>query len=101
MADYLLTNDILSIDEKKELFSIRCQVNPLPCNLGEVRLCETGCGHTLTNSHILECIILNEGKTHNYDKLVNGALEEMKELLVIWRKNIEKRENIISTQDSI
>ena len=101
MADYLLSNNQLSVEGQQEIFSIRCQINPLPCNLGEVRLCETGCGNTLTNSHILECLVLNEGKIYYYDKLENGTLEEMKEMLIIWNRNIVKRENIISTQDSM
>ena len=54
--------------------------------------CETMWGEILDNSHIFQCKKLNTNTNNLYiEKTLNGYLNEKKEHLKIWRKNMEKR----------
>ena len=101
MANYLKPNSLLSMEDQKVILSIRCQVNPLPSNMGEVIQCETGCGNILNNTHIMECPILNNRQKYDINNLINGNMCEMKQMLAIWRNNIRKRDKMVASQDSI
>ena len=69
MAEYLLPEANLSIEEQREVFSIRCRSNPLPANRGITEYCTTQCGEILNNSHIFKCNNLNEpGQEFEIDK---------------------------------
>ena len=96
MSEYLLPNSHLSVKDQQQIFRIRSQINPIPANKGGVSLCETGCGELLTNSHIIECLKLNNGNAHKYDTLINGNIIQMKEMLQIWNSNNVKRELMVS-----
>ena len=74
MAHYLYPNDSLSLEDQREIFSIRCEVNFLPGNKGEKINCETKCGEILNNQHIRTCKILNGNEKYEYDKIINGTL---------------------------
>ena len=52
MADYLCPNDKLSVEDQRQIFEIRSQINPLPSNKGEKTYCATRCGEFLEHSHI-------------------------------------------------
>ena len=39
MAEYLLAEANLSIEEQREVFSIRCRTNALPANIGITEYC--------------------------------------------------------------
>ena len=43
MADYLLPEAQLTVREKTDMFSLRCQMNENPCNFGEKIQCQMGC----------------------------------------------------------
>ena len=62
MADYLLPNNLLTVSDQKEIFSLRTRMNDLPNNFGKDERCETECVGKMTNEHILECTILNKGQ---------------------------------------
>ena len=100
MADYLCPNNQLTVDEQVQIFQIRSHTNPLPSNRGQVVPCPTGCGETLNNSHILQCVVLNQEEQASIEKLINGDIYEMKKTLITWNQNIQKIEEITS-QDSI
>ena len=44
MADYLLPEAGISLEDQRELFSIRCRTNPIGANRGKVEYCYTQCG---------------------------------------------------------
>jgi hypothetical protein len=93
MADYLLPEAGFSLEDQKELFSIRCRTNEINANRGILEYCYTKCGEILNNCHIFKCKILNEsesGEEYDMDKILNGFNTEKKLHLNKWRKNIEK-----------
>ena len=49
----------------------------------------------------MECEILNEGVKYDINTLINGNLNQMKEMLVIWRHNNEEREKMVTSPDSV
>ena len=98
MADYLQPGAGLEIDEQREIFSIRTQTNPLGANKGDKEYCEYY-GEVLDNSHIFTCKIINNmGENKNMEKILNGNINEKKEALEIWRKNIQKFKNYLRNQ---
>ncbi len=97
MGDYLCPNNKLSLEDQREIFRIRCEINQLPANKGQQELCVTGCGETLDNTHILQCVILSDRK-YDINSLINGNLEEMAKMLKIWKENTRKLDE---TRDSM
>ena len=66
-------------------------------NQGVIEFCN--CEEILDNPHIFKCKNLNVN-TNNYDikYILNGYIEEQKEHLTIWRRNMKYRSN---TQDPV
>ena len=50
MADYLLPEANISLKDQREIFSIRCRINPFGANRGLIEYCETNCGEILNNA---------------------------------------------------
>ena len=85
MADYLCPNKKLSVQDQHDLFAFRCKMNQLPSNYGNNTLCETNCGAVLTNSHLLNCKVLNEDENHSFNiyEIYNGSLNSKERVLRI------------------
>ena len=67
-------------------------------NWERVEPCETNGGSILDNDHIVTCHISNEGgEKGDMNKILNGRLEEMHNVLPIWRRNLKKKERQIFT----
>ena len=92
MAEYLCPNIQLSVEEKRQIFQIRSQINPLPPKRGKQVFCLTGCGDILDNSHILLCKVLNEGEQGSNNNLINGDINAMKSELFKWNQCMKKME---------
>ena len=101
IADYLLPNKILELEDQREIFRIRSKTNRLPSNWGETILCETACGQNLNNEHILNCPILNGHESENLElnMIYNGNVEEKMKVLNAFRNNMTIRQKYL-TQDS-
>ena len=84
----LCPNNLLSVDDQIQIFQIRSQINPLPSNKGMVVPCPTGCGESMNNSHIFQCVVLNPEKHTSIKKLINGDIYEMKKTRIRWNQNI-------------
>ena len=94
MADYLLPQANLSIEEQREIFSIRCRTNDMKANIGILEYCE--CKEVLNNSHIFKCKNLNTGeKIYDINYIMNGYTKEMKEHLKVWRENMKRRSHTL------
>ena len=99
MEDYLLPQANISIEDQRDIFSIRCRTNPLGANRGILEYCETKCGEVLDNAHIFSCIVLNTNEEkYKFETLLNGCTLEKKKYLKIWRENMKKREKYLGTQ---
>ena len=104
MADYLLPDSPLSVDEKKEMFNIRCEMNEIPSNFGRYTYCEMGCNNAiLDNKHLLKCESLNhKGRNEpntELDLILNGTLSQKIIILRKIQENNEKRKLILSDSD--
>ena len=91
MADYLLPNNILKLEEQREIFEIRARTNSIPSNWGKQTLCETGCSQLLNNDHILTCEILNEKSTTDINYIYNGSIAEKFTTLNTFKRNMRRR----------
>ena len=50
IADYLLPNIKLKLEDQRESFKLSSRINQLPSNWGKTMLCETSWGQTRNNS---------------------------------------------------
>ena len=99
VADYLLPQSNISLEDQREMFSIRCRTNQMGANRGIEEYCETQCGQILNNSHIFECNILNQNrKVLDIKKILNGYISEKKEMLIVWKQNMKRRESFLRIQ---
>ena len=79
MADYLLPEAGISLEDQKELFSIRCRTNPMGTNRGNIEYCFTHCGEILNNSQFFQCNIINKSEEkYHIEKIINGFNSERK-----------------------
>ena len=91
IADYLLPEADMSLEDQQELFSIRCRTNPMGANRGKIEYCFTQCGEILNNSHIFQCKVMNKIEDkYEIEKILNGFNSEMKQHLIKWRENMTK-----------
>ena len=102
MANYLMLNQTLNIEDHIKIFQLRSRKNKLPSNWGETKFCKTGCGFILDIDHILNCLILNENKSEKFDLnlIYNGKIHEKYEIRNIFRRNINRRNKYLP-QDSL
>ena len=78
IADYLLPEAGKSIEDQKELFSIRCRTNPMGANRGKIEYWFTQCEEILINSHIFQCNIINTSEQkYDIEKISNRFNSEM------------------------
>ena len=79
MEDYLLPQANISIQDQRDIFSIRCRTNSLGANRGIIEYCETKCGNILNNAHIFSCPILNsDHEKYEYEAILNGCTMDKK-----------------------
>ena len=99
MADYLLPyNRSISIDQKRQIFSIRNRMINIPANFQKGqgnRKCI--CGENEIMKHIYNCKLLNrkEIRTNEpYENIFNGNIEQQNEVMEIFEENLRKLEKI-------
>ena len=77
MAEYLLPQAGIGLEDQQELFSTRCRTNRIGTNRGKKYFCYTQCGEILNNSHIFQCNVLNRNvEKYDIDKIFNGFNSE-------------------------
>ena len=64
LQDYLRPNSNLNIDEQREIFSFRCEMNLIKSNFSRMKnliqeRCITQCMKQIDNTHMTYCQILN------------------------------------------
>ena len=95
MQDYLLPNELLTLEKQRKLFKFRSRMNFLPSNFPSSNSkleCESPCNKNLTNKHLYECKLLNENDQNeqNYEKIFNGTIDEKNRDLSVLEKKYEK-----------
>ena len=98
MAEYLLSDNELTIEQKRRIFAVRNKMVDIPNHFSSSKnytLCI--CGEKETLSHIYDCEILNETKreTLPYEKIYDGNVFEQTKILYKMEENLEIREEYI------
>ena len=93
MADYLIPECPLSVQDKADMFAFRSEINNLPNNLGKKDLCELSCQELMDNEHLLTCVHLNERRVTNVnlEHIRNGNISEKINVLKILQEKTRKR----------
>ena len=93
MSYYLLPERSLSVSDKIYMFAFWCEMNDLPNNFGKSELCEFSCQDIMNNDHLLSCVHLNQGQTHNLEmnEIRYGNILEKIEVLKKFQNNSEKK----------
>ena len=102
MADYLHpTNEKLSIEENRNLFSIRNRMVHICSNFSKSEVKPTCvCGEIESMKHIYICEILNEKKVQSevYENIYNGNTRKQIEVFRKFDENLNKY-NILKTEN--
>ena len=102
MSEYLQPyNGVLSIDEKRKLFSFRNKMTDIPSNFPKTKTVEKcWCGKNEDMAHIYECKMLNtDEKMIPYQKIYCGTISEQVEVFRRMNKSIENRENKLQQKE--
>ena len=96
MAEYLLPNDNLTIEEQRTIFSIRNRmVNDIPANFSSKKenTAKCTCGESEDMEHVYNCKYLNiEEPAEEYLKIFSGNTREQKTVLQRFEMNLSIRE---------
>ena len=92
MAEYLMpSNDILNIEEKQELFSVRNRMVDIGYNYGKKEKC-VKCNENEDMTHIYNCKYLNMNiKEISFDKIYEGNLFQQIKVFRIFQENMSIR----------
>ena len=95
MQEYLLPNDLLTLETQRKLFKFRTRMNFLPSNFPTTNSklnCEGPCNNEITNEHLYDCNILDENDENelNYRDIFNGTIENKKRVLSVMETKYEK-----------
>ena len=99
MAEYLQPfGNKLTVEEKRELFSIRNRMVDIPDNFprGKTEF-KCICGEQENMSHLYNCELLSEKKEKRleYEKIFNGTINQQIEIFRIIQQNLNQREATI------
>ena len=91
MSQYLLPNDILEIEDQKQIFEIRNKMTNIAVNYGKKeQICI--CGEIETMEHIYNCKKLNNRELNvKYENIYAENLKNMKIILSRFKENMLKR----------
>ena len=96
MSQYLLAQSNISVKDKEEIFSYRCEMNDLPFNFGRKTNCELGCSSQMNNEHLLNCPIIKEGNDQfEYNLILNGTNSQKIQILRKFQENAERRRKLL------
>jgi hypothetical protein len=103
MAEYLLPDNCLSIDSKRQLFSIRNRMVNISSNFSSKQknksLCF--CGNYENMKHIYECKYWNmEEPVANYEQIYTGTMNQQIDVFTRFEKNWKKREQYLNSNES-
>ena len=63
LADYLLPECEVTLEERGEIFSVRTELEDFPCNFGNKTNCDMECKEVLNSEHLLTCVEINKEDT--------------------------------------
>ena len=94
ISEYLMPNNLLTIDDKRKLFSIRNKMENIPSNFSSKQnnVSKCFCGETEDMKHIYVCKYSNDEEILvEYEKIFCGNLSEQSIILRRFEENFVKR----------
>ena len=102
MADYLLPESNLNNKDKLEIFALRAEMNPNPYNFGLKTLCELGCQQFQDNKHLFYCEKVNKNENVlSFENILNGSLKEKVMVLRKFQENMNEREQLRDSANTV
>ena len=101
MADYLQPYNKLSIEEKRKIFGMRNKMTNIQNNFSNgAEKTKCVCGEDEEMAHIYECKKLNSSNMIQiqYEEIYRNNPVKQSEILKIFEKNLEKRQQIINAE---
>ena len=98
MADYLLPEAALTVEEKQEMFAIRTEMNDNKYNFGNKIPCEVGCQEAQDNPHIFNCKKTNQNRsTLKFADILNGSLNMKIKTFRIFQEQLIERKQLLDS----
>ena len=96
MAEYLLPNEELSIEEQRNVFEIRNMMTNIPSNFKNeknMKVINCVCGEKENMTHVYNCQKLNNTEPEtNFEKIFGENIREIRNIEKRFRKNMKQRE---------
>ena len=97
MAEYLLPNDVLSIEDQKLIFSLRSQSFQIIDEDSKITIENCICSAKLDILHLYACTELNEDTICvNFDNIYNDKISEKKIIVTRIRQSLQNLQNVIN-----
>ena len=101
MADYLLPNDHILIEEQRSIFAMRNMMTDIPSNFisekNNISVCI--CKEKEEMKHLYICKYLSEKEPEiTYEKLYSDNVKNLKLILKHFNQNMKNRENILKNE---
>ena len=100
IQSYLMPNNVLTLEQQRDIFNYRSEMNPLKNNFkGDKIIQYCVCLQVMENKHLYYCEILNNGRkiNHIYEDILNGTLHQQKDIINILTENMKKFETLTQT----
>ena len=98
LADYLLPECEISVEERREIFSVRTEMDDFPCNFGNVTNCDMGCKEVLNSEHLLTCFEINkEETTFKFENILKGTMKQKVLIIKKIQENKEKKKTLTNS----
>ena len=102
MAEYLLPNNSLNIENKRTIFSIRNRMVQISANFSsqEKNISKCWCGENIDMLHIYECKYFEvKEPIETYEKIFYGTIFQQITVFDRFKKNFEKYEKYSNTEE--
>ena len=98
LADYLLPECEAGVEDKREIFNIRTEMDDFPCNFGNKTYCDMGCKEILNSEHLLTCSALNEeNNEYEFMNILQGTMKQKVMVLKKIQQNKETKKKITNS----
>ena len=104
MADYLLPNQELDINEKRKLFEIRNKMTDLPSNIcsSDQNKSICLCGNIENEQHIYDCKYLSQKiPEKEFETVFSENIFDQKSVLKHFEQKMEKRKKLLESSHEI
>jgi hypothetical protein len=106
MENYLLPNNVKSLELARFLFCARTRMVDVGANYGKPGKCKLGCEELDTQQHLLNCPkidgsdLIQVGKTYDYEDLFSSQVEEQLVITSVLAAKFKRRKELLKAGKS-